>query len=150
MRHFILLSAAVFALSGAPAAAAASPADARIVREATAGTLTATRGRYLEPACNESLDYEAEVVDLNGDGQPEVLTTVHGACLGGMAGAHMNLYILGRDGKWLPQFGFPGVYTVLKSRHKGYPDIEVGGPGQCFPVWRWNGRQYALHKKCPR
>ena len=27
---------------------------------------------------------------------------------------------------------------------EGYPDIEVGGPGTCFPVERWNGKSYRL------
>ena len=33
--------------------------------------------------------------------------------------------------------------NVLKTRHKGWLDIEVGGPGMgVMPVRRWNGRQY--------
>jgi hypothetical protein len=28
----------------------------------------------------------------------------------------------------------------------GWPDIEMGGPGFCFPVWRWNGKAYALNR----
>jgi hypothetical protein len=28
----------------------------------------------------------------------------------------------------------------------GWPDIEIGGPGFCFPVERWNGKQYVLHR----
>lgn len=130
------------------AAAADTATDDAIVSEATGGKFTATRGSYFEETCNESLDYEAEVIDLNGDGQPEVFTTVQGICLGGMAGAHLELFIKDSSGTWQPQFGFPGVYTVLKKKHKGYPDIEIGGPGDCFPVWRWDGQHYALHKKC--
>ncbi len=129
--------------------ALAAPADQdRIVAEATGGQLKATKGQYFDKDCNAALDYEAEVVDLNGDGQPEVFTSVQGTCLGGMTGVHMNLYIKNKNGQWQPQFGFPGIYTVLKTRNKGYPDIEIGGPGNCFPVWRWNGKAYALHKKC--
>ncbi len=130
------------------AQAAKAATDARIVADATGGRFKATKGKYLEAACNQSLDYEAEVVDLNGDGQPEVFLSVHGSCLGGMAGVQMNLYIKGRNGQWRPQFGFPGMYIISKTKNKGYPDIEIGGPGNCFPVWRWNGQQYALHKKC--
>ncbi|WP_232834463.1 hypothetical protein [Rhodoferax ferrireducens] len=134
------------ALHAAPNAGEA--ANAKVVAEATGGKLKATHGQYFDLACNATLDFDAEVVDLNGDGRPEVFTSVHGSCLGGMAGVHMNLYIKGRNGRWTPQFGFPGVYSVLKTKNRGYPDIEIGGPGNCFPVWRWNGRQYALYKKC--
>ena len=28
----------------------------------------------------------------------------------------------------------------------GWPDISVGGPGFCFPVERWNGSEYVLHR----
>lgn len=133
-------------IQAAPTANAA--ADAKVIAEATGGQFKATKGKYFEKTCNESLDYEAEVVDLNGDGQPEVFTSVQGTCMGGMAGVHMNLFIKGSNGRWKPQFGFPGMYTVLKTKNRGYPDIEIGGPGNCFPVWRWNGLQYTPHKKC--
>lgn len=131
-------------IQAAPAANAA--ADAKVIAEATGGQFKATKGKYFEKACNQSLDYEAEVVDLNGDGQPEVFTSVHGTCMGGGAGVHMNLFIKGSNGRWKPQFGFPGMYTILKTKNKGYSDIEIGGPGFCFPVWRWNGREYDLHR----
>jgi hypothetical protein len=65
-----------------------------------------------------------------------------------MAGVQLDLLIKGKDGKWASQFGFPGMYTILETKNLGFPDIEIGGPGTCFPVWRWNGKSYALHKKC--
>jgi len=35
----------------------------------------------------------------------------------------------------------------LKTRGAGgWPDILVGGPGFCFPVERWNGKAYELHR----
>lgn len=127
----------------------ATPDQARIIAEATGGRLDATKGKVFEPVCNEFLDYEAEVIDLNKDGQPEVFTTVFGTCLGGMAGAHLDLLIKDADGRWQPQFGFPGLYTVLETGDAGFPDIEIGGPGFCFPVWRWDGLAYDIHKTCP-
>lgn len=135
-----------------PPVFAASPAEAnnKIIAEATGGKLKSAKGKYFESSCNESVDYDAEVIDLNGDGQPEVFTQIQSTCLGGMAGVSMNLYIKNKQGQWKPQFGFPGMYSVLKTKHKGFPDIEIGGPGNCFPVWRWNGREYDIHKKCAR
>ena len=121
-------------------------ADASVVAVATGGQFKATKGSYFDKGCKEKLDYEAEVIDLNRDGQPEVFTSVHGTCMGGMTGVFLNLYIRDKTGKWRPQFGFPGMYSVLKTKNKGYPDIEIGGPGFCFPVWRWNGGQYKLHR----
>ena len=128
---------------------AGDAADAKVITDATGGNYRATKGKYFDKDCNEWLEYEAEVVDLNGDGQPEVFISVQGSCLGGLAGFYMELYIKDNKGRWKQQFGFPGIYNVFKTKNRGYPDIEIGGPGFCFPVWRWNGRQYAIHKKCP-
>ena len=127
----------LLALASAPTVMAAPPSTwdkTKVVTEATGGQFKATAGKYFDKECNAYLDYTTEVVDLNDDGQPEVLTSVQGTCLGGMAGVSMNLYLKNTNGQWKPQFGFPGIYTVLKTKSKGYPDIEVGGPGNCFPV----------------
>ena len=38
-----------------------------------------------------------------------------------------------------------GVLTFLDaSGTGGWPDISVGGPGFCFPVERWDGKEYNL------
>ena len=122
-------------------------AESKIVAEATNGTLKALKGRYFDKDFNASVEYRAEVKDLNGDGQPEVFTRRYGGMFG-MAGVELELYVKGKNGKWMPQFGFPGEYKILPSKTGGYPDIEIQGPGTCFPVWRWNGTAYAIHKRC--
>jgi hypothetical protein len=144
----ILTILALTAILTSPALLAQTPSwdNDKVVSEATSGFLKNPKGEYFEQACGESVDYDTEVVDLNGDGQPEVFTNMHGICMGGATGVHMNLYIKNKMGKWIPQFGFPGIYTVLKTKKKGYPDIEIGGSGNCFPVWRWNGKQYMLDR----
>ncbi|WP_454725545.1 MULTISPECIES: hypothetical protein [Cupriavidus] len=147
-RAALALAAAM--LAATPPAGAAPGADARVVAEATHGRLKALKGKVFDKSCNESVDYDAAVVDLNGDGQPEVFTNFYGSCVGGLAGVSMQLYVKDAGGRWQPQFGFPGQATVLKSGNLGYPDIAIGGPGHCFPVWRWNGAQYALFKTCAR
>ena len=52
----------------------------KVIAEATGGQFKATKGKYFDKDCNAALDYEAEVIDLNGDGQPEVFTSVQGTC----------------------------------------------------------------------
>ncbi len=32
-----------------------------------------------------------------------------------------------------------------KTKH-GWPDIENGGPGFCFAVYRWNGQKYDVNR----
>lgn len=140
---------ALIMLHAALSGCASPAAPEQTIAEATGGKLTAMRGSFAEAGCNEILDYEAAVVDLNGDGQPEVFISIRGFCLGGGAGEQMNLYIRDSHGRWQPQFGFPGIPILLRSGHDGFPDIEVGGPGFCFPVWRWNGHAYAPLQSCP-
>lgn len=122
----------------------------QIVSQATGGLLKTTKGKFYEPTCNEAVAFDTEVIDLNKDGVPEVFTNYYGSCLGGAAGVQVDLYIKNKAGKWISQFGFPGTYAILKSTNKGYPDIEIGGPGNCFPVWRWSGTHYEIDKKCER
>jgi hypothetical protein len=39
------------------------------------------------------------------------------------------------------------VAEILATKGAGgWPDISVGGPGFCFPVFRWNGTAYANHR----
>ncbi len=150
-------SAPAAAAGAAATAGAAKPAaqgapgawnEAQVIAQATGGRMKAKSGTYFDKDCNEKTDYGADVIDLNGDGQPEVFVNVSGTCMGGRAGVHLSLYIKNPAGQWKQQFGFPGMYNVLKTKSKGYPDIEIGGLGTCFPVWRWNGQQYDLLKKC--
>jgi hypothetical protein len=152
MRFPHFYTAVALAALALPFSVIASSADNvdkdKTVAEATGGRFKTTKGKYFDKDCNDNLDYEAEVIDLNRDGRPEVFVSIQGTCLGGATGVHMNLYIKNPKGQWKPQFGFPGVYKVLTTRSKGYPDIEIGGPGFCFPVWRWNGALYAIYKKC--
>jgi hypothetical protein len=106
-------------------------------------------GKFLDD-CDQQVQPESNVVDLNGDGQPEVFVMVSSSCYG-MAGGELTLLIKDKQGRWKSNLGMPaGGYKLLSTKNKGYPDIEIGGPGFCFPVWRWNGTQYAIHKRCDR
>lgn len=66
----------------------------------------------------------------------------------GMARGQLSLLIKDQPGAMA---GFPaGGYKVMSTKNKKYPDIDIGGPGVCFPVWRWNGTEYAVFKRCLR
>ena len=140
----VILTTPIAALSIAQTGQSAVAA----IQAATNGQFKSAKGKYFSKDCNEQVDYEAEAIDLNGDGQLEVFTKEYGSCIGGRTGVHMNLYIKTKAGLWKAQFGFPGMYKILTTQSKGYPDIEIGGPGTCFPIWRWDGQKYDIHKKC--
>lgn len=106
-------------------------------------------GQYLD-SCEQPVKPESEIVDLNGDRVPEVFIWVGGSCYGA-AGGELSLFVKNKQRRWEQNFGFPaGGYKLLKTKSLGYPDIELGGPGICLPIWRWNGTAYALYQGCER
>lgn len=142
----VLLGATLAALATVEAAPATDKAAVAAIQSATKGKMNSGKGTLKDADCGQ-VDYEAEAVDLNGDGQLEVLTKEFGSCFG-RTGMQMNLYIKAKSGQWKAQFGFPGEPKILKTKSNGFPDIEILGPGTCFPVWRYDGQQYQVIKKC--
>ncbi|MBN9426015.1 MAG: hypothetical protein J0H09_05860 [Burkholderiales bacterium] len=145
----------VFALAtalAAPATAAKEPppltaAERRALLQAAG--MKEQKGQWLN-GCGHRVEPELDVVDLNDDGRAEVFITDDDACYGSV-GSMLTLMIRDRSGRWRVNLGFPASgYRVLKTGQHGYPDIEIEGPGACFPVWRWNGREYDIHKRCRR
>lgn len=87
------------------------------------------------------------VRDLNGDGRPEAVVTEGGTFCYGRAEAGYALLSKQADGSWRVMTGGGGIPEFLKTRGAGkWPDISIGGPGFCFPVERWNGKEYALNR----
>jgi hypothetical protein len=87
-------------------------------------------------------------VDLNKDGKEEVFVSFGNTYTSGMAGSSISLFIKSASGTYVSNLGFPGtIPDVLSTANMGYPDLLVGGPGFEFPVWRWNGKEYAFSKK---
>lgn len=85
--------------------------------------------------------------DLNGDGRPEAVVTESGTFCHGHAGSGYQLLSKQADGNWKLMSRNSGIPEFLKTRGAGgWPDILVGGPGFCFPVERWNGKSYKLHR----
>lgn len=85
----------------------------------------------------------SEVRDINGDGLPEAIV-VEGSfsCFGNIGVAN---YIVSKqpDGKWKLVASVSGFPKFLNGPTvNGWPDLEIGGPGFCFPVLRWNGQKY--------
>jgi len=87
------------------------------------------------------------VRDLNGDGRPEAVVSESGTYCYGYAGTGFQLLSKQANGSWKVMTGNNGMPEFLKTKGKdGWPDISVGGPGFCFPVERWNGKAYTLHR----
>ncbi len=84
---------------------------------------------------------------MNGDKLPEVVITEGGTFCYGNTGTAYSLVGKQANGSWKLITSGTGILGFLPTKGVGgWPDIEVGGPGFCFPVERWNGSRYALHR----
>lgn len=88
-----------------------------------------------------------EVRDLNGDGRPEAVIAEGSTFCHGNTGSGYSVVSKQANGSWKLIASGTGMPNFLATKGvDGWPDIEVGGPGFCFPVERWNGRAYVLHR----
>lgn len=111
-------------------------------------------GRW-ESGCNDGNDdgatYEPGRIDqrrdLNGDGHPDAVIVEGGLFCYGNTGAAFWIVAGQANGGWKLMANEVGIPDFKAARGVGgWPDIEVGGPGFCFPVIRWNGAVYARNR----
>lgn len=110
-------------------------------------------GDHWESGCNEGNDpgnsYSpaeiSERKDFNGDGLVDAVVTEGGGYCYGNTGTQFWLVAGQPGGKWKLLVNAIGIPGFQKTKGVGaWPDIEIGGPGFCFPVLRWNGSDYKL------
>ncbi len=88
-----------------------------------------------------------EVRDLNGDGLPEAVITEGGTYCYGITGTGFSLVSKQANDSWKLITSATGIPNFLATKGiDDWPDIEIGGPGFCFPVVHWNGREYILQR----
>jgi hypothetical protein len=149
-----------------PAAAAAPAAATPPGGQGVAATLQAgdeaaafkaagftKRGKAWRSGCDDpgSASYTPgrieQLVDLNGDGLADAVITEGGTFCYGNTGQAFWLVAKQADGRWTLIAQSTGIAEFLKTKGaQGWPDISIGGPGFCFPVQRWNGREYKLQR----
>ena len=145
MYRFII---AILALATTPALAEApafTPTETAAIYKAAGFTVEGTKVigcDATDPGWPRS-SFFIEAVDLNADGKPEAIVSEGNvACYGGDEQG-FNILAQNPDGTWRRLGAGSGGTLVLKTRHKGWLDIEYGGPGtQVQPVLKWNGTSY--------
>ncbi len=113
---------------------------------AAAGFKQAPDGRYVrceeDPPTMSYMPGQIESVELNGDDQTEVWVTETSTFCYGSPHTYFALFREGAGG-WHKMLEDVGIPVVSETRHQGWPDIEVGGPGfEKFPYYRWDGKAY--------
>ncbi|EZP70454.1 putative uncharacterized protein precursor [Sphingomonas paucimobilis] len=149
--HRVIVLAASIALLPAPAYAQSSlsPADRAAAFRASGFKLAGKQWRACgDPGTPSYSPGTIETVrDLNGDGRPEAVITEGSTYCFGMTGMGYTIVSKQADATWKRITANQGIPTFLPTKGAGgWPDIEVGGPGFCFPVERWNGKQYVLNR----
>lgn len=148
----LLLSSIAFAIAVPPVAAAQTvpvlPAAERAALFKAAGAIQRGGKWYI---CAEDPHRTEATIDLyrdlNGDGRPEAVVSGYGTFCYGMTGQGFTLLSRQPNGAWKEITSSQGIPEVLKTKGAGgWPDIEIGGPGFCFPVYRWNGRSYEVQR----
>jgi hypothetical protein len=150
----------------APTASPARPVPASPALSAAPATLQAVdeeaafkaagftkRGGKWRSGCDDpgTASYSAgsieQVTDLNGDGLPEAVLAEGGTYCYGDVGHGFWLVSKLAKGGWKLMTNGTGVPEFLGTKGAGgWPDVSTGGPGFCFPVARWNGREYKLQR----
>ncbi|MDC4482122.1 hypothetical protein NQ758_05175 [Acinetobacter baumannii] len=86
--------------------------------------------------------------DLNGDGHKDAVIQDSSTMCYGNTGVGYYIVSQQKDDQWKKLFSDSGIPTFLKTKGKdGWPDIENGGTGFCFPIYRWNGKEYILNRR---
>ena len=166
-RALQLLFTAVVTLATAPACSAQKPSPgAAILFAKDDGGLTVAAqdviyeslGLAVDSAgtgftmCDQPAGAEASFSDWNKDGIKEVLVVYGNSCTSGMAGSSVVLFVKDSAAAgYSTNLGFPGASADPQpTSNLGYPDLLIGLPGFCFPVWRWNGTAYDFLESVPQ
>lgn len=148
MRSLIILTLLATAATP-PAAPVLSRADQAAAFRAA--NFTRTAGKW--QACGDpgTMSYTPgaieQVGDFNGDTRPDVVITEGSTYCFGQTETGYSLVSKQANGSWRVITGGSGILHFLpRPAATGWPDIEIGGPGFCFPVQRWNGREYVHNR----
>ena len=108
-------------------------------------------GEWLDATCGQPVNPEIRLVDLDADGEGEVVVQYGNSCTSGMAGRSVAVFVRDVSGGHRPVLMVPGLIAeVLPSGFEGYSDLLIGGPGFCFAVWQWTGAEYAHLRNEPQ
>ena len=149
IRSLLLVTCSAIALAAVSAVAADAPTAPIAADKAAifkAAGFKAKGDKFVRCGEDPSESYapgSIEMQDLNGDGSAEAWVRESSTFCYGNTAESFVLLSKGADGKWTVLLDEVGIADVKTAKHKGWPDIEVGGPGMGpFPVYRYNGKKY--------
>ncbi len=153
-RHIFLVASLLLLLSGgsaiAPPALASFTQDYEEDKEAAfeaAGLDEQKRLSRIRKDPNLRINFKTN--DFNEDGLPDALIIETSSFFHGNTGFEFRLVSKQEDGSWRLMLKNKGYPKILETQGvDGWPDIKVGLPGLCAPVFRWDGLEYERIKSC--
>lgn len=87
-----------------------------------------------------AVDHKVTLLDLNDDGQSEIMLQIGNVCSSGEIGQNIYLFTKDKAGKLQRQLGFAAAnFEVLKKDEEtGWANLLFTGTGECQPVWRYS------------
>jgi hypothetical protein len=99
-------------------------------------------GQIAEARCGV-VPHQVDVLDLNKDGQTEVMLLLGNACTSGKIGTTVYLFTQEANGRVQRHLGFSATgYKAYARDGEAWPDLLFTGTGDCQPVWRYKGGRY--------
>ena len=85
--------------------------------------------------------------DLNNDGRMDAIVRDGGTKCYGATGTGFYILTKQNNHTWTKILNSKGTPIILPTvgRH-GWPDIAIADTSTCFPVYRWNGKSYAIDR----
>ena len=81
--------------------------------------------------------------DFNADGHADAIVMEGSAICFGNVGTRFVLLTRDATGAWVQMLQSLGMPRFLDTAGAGgWPDVEIGGPGFCYRIMRWNGTAY--------
>ena len=105
--------------------------------------LTENDTLYIDKDNNQPYESAINVIDLNEDGEYEIVVWKHNR-MGPSGSSEFTIYYKSSSGEYrniLSNYGFP-IMTEVKNNN--FNTIIIGGPGFRYPELFWNGNKYVF------
>lgn len=105
--------------------------------------------KLIDTTCENEVDFDIQVKDLNNDKIPEVVVIGGNTCSSGATGSSIWLFVRNKS-VYQSNLGFPAAgYELMKQSSRGYPNLLISGSGFCSAIWQWDGAKYQHLKNVP-
>jgi len=89
----------------------------------------------------------SKIGDFNDDGYPDAIVTEGSSYCFGRSGSGFSIVSQQENGEWWIMADMTGIPKFLDNHGiNGWPDLEIAGPGFCFPILRWTGAEYVVDR----